>query len=220
MGDASHIDYASFWVTGTDTDVGKTIVSSLLVTAFGSSYWKPVQSGILTGTDTDYVREVTELTQDHFIPEVYRLTQPLSPHLSSQIDHVEISLDAFHRPDSSLIKNKVLIIEGAGGVMVPLNSRYFVIDLIKKIPAPVILVCRSALGTINHTLLSIEALRSRGIPIHGFIMNGAINHDNERAVVEYGNVRHLGSVPHLNCVDSLTLRRTWEEQGFKEQFLL
>jgi dethiobiotin synthase len=220
MGDTSHIDYTSFWVTGTDTDVGKTIVSSLLVTAFRSSYWKPVQSGTLTSTDTDYVRRLTDLTQVHFIPEVYRLTLPLSPHLSSRIDQVEISLDAFHRPDSSLVKNNVLIIEGAGGVLVPLNSQYFVIDLIKKIPAPVILVCRSTLGTINHTLLSIEALRSRGIPILGFIMNGAINHENERAVIEYGNIRHLGSIPNLNRLDRNTLRRTWEEQGFKEHFLL
>lgn len=210
--------YTSYWITGTDTDVGKSVVSAMFVTALESSYWKPVQSGILTGTDTEFVEQVSGLTKDHFIPEVYKTTQPLSPHLSARIDGITIDMNAFHKPDTSVIKNKRLVIEGAGGVLVPLNSDKYVIDLIKQIVAPVIIVCRSALGTINHSLTTIEALRSRDIPIKGFIMNGAKNVENERAVREYGQIEHLGSVPELSKVDRKTLLQIWKDEGFETHF--
>lgn len=210
--------YSTYWVSGTDTDVGKTLVSAMIVTALQASYWKPVQSGILTGTDTEFVKQVSELPSEHFIPEIYRTTQPLSPHLSAKIDSIAIVNASLYPPDSALIKSKVLIIEGAGGVLVPLNSKEFVIDLIKHIPAPVIVVCRSTLGTINHTLLTIEALRSRNIPIKGFIMNGPKNVQNERAVHDYGQIKHLGSIPKLGKVDRNTLLRVWKEEGFDIHF--
>lgn len=210
--------YSSFWITGTDTDVGKSVVSAMLVTALESSYWKPVQSGVLTGTDTEFVAQVSGLTKDHFIPEVYKTTHPLSPHLSARIDGITIDLNAFYKPDSTVIKNNTLVMEGAGGVLVPLNSNSFVIDLIRQIIAPVIIVCRSTLGTINHSLTTIEALRSREIPIKGFIMNGPKNVENERAVRDYGQVEHLGSIPSLRKVDRQTLLRIWKEEGFETKF--
>lgn len=211
-------DYTSFWITGTDTDVGKSVVSAMLVTAMESSYWKPVQSGTLTGTDTEFVEQVSGLTKDHFVPEVYKTTQPLSPHLSARIDGITIDMKTFHKPDISVIKNKSLVIEGAGGVLVPLNSENFVVDLIKQIVAPVIIVCRSTLGTINHSLATIEALRSRDIPIKGFIMNGPKNVENERAVRDYGQIEHLGSIPKLGKVDRKSLLQVWKDEGFETHF--
>lgn len=210
--------YNSYWITGTDTDVGKSLVSAMMVSAMESSYWKPVQSGTLTGTDTEFVAQVSGLTKDHFIPEVYKTTQPLSPHLSARIDGISIDMNAFHKPDVSVIKNNTLVMEGAGGVLVPLNSQKFVIDLIKQISAPVIIVCRSALGTINHSLATIEVLRSRDIPIKGFIMNGPKNVENERAVMDYGQVEHLGSIPELSKVDRQTLIQVWKDEGFESHF--
>lgn len=210
--------YISYWITGTDTDVGKTLVSAMVVSALQSSYWKPVQSGTLSGTDTDFVKQVSGLTPDHFIPEVYKTTQPLSPHLSARIDNISIDLDAFHEPDGALIKNRTLIIEGAGGVLVPLNDSKFVVDLMIRIPAPVIVVCRSTLGTINHSLTTIEALRARNIPIKGFIMNGPRNPENERAVREFGQIQHLGSIPNLQKVDRNTLQKVWLDEGFAAHF--
>jgi len=212
--------YTSYWITGTDTDVGKSVVSAMLVTAMESSYWKPVQSGTLTGTDTEFIERVSGLTKDHFIPEVYKTRQPLSPHLSARIDDITIDIDAFHKPDISVIKNNTLVMEGAGGVLVPLNSHKYVIDLIKQITAPVIIVCRSALGTINHSLTTIEALRSRDISIKGFIMSGPKNVENERAVKEYGQIEHLGSIPKLGKVDRKTLLQIWKEEGFDTHFSL
>lgn len=212
--------YRSYWITGTDTDVGKSVVSAMLVSSMESSYWKPVQSGTLSGTDTEFVKHVSGLANDHFIPEVYKTTQPLSPHLSAKIDGISINLDTFHEPDSSVIKNGILVMEGAGGVLVPLNSDKFVIDLIKQIYAPVIVVCRSALGTINHSLTTIEALRSRGIPIKGFIMNGPKNVENECAVRDYGQIDHLGSIPRLDKVDRKTLLQIWKDEGFETHFNL
>ncbi len=210
--------YKSVWVTGTDTDVGKSVVAAMLVTALESSYWKPIQSGTLTGTDMEFVKQVSGLTKDHFIPEVYKTTQPLSPHLSAKIDNITIDLDSFHEPDAAVIKNKYLIIEGAGGVLVPINAENYVIDLIKQIAAPVVIVCRSTLGTINHSLTTIEALRSRGIPIKGFIMNGPKNLENELAVKDYGQIEHLGSLPKLDKVDRATLLKIWKEEGFETHF--
>ncbi len=214
----SNQDYELFWVTGTDTDVGKSVVSAMLVTALGASYWKPVQSGTHTVTDKDYVKGISGFSDDHFIGEVYKTTQPLSPHLSATLDGVTIELNAFRRPHTSMIKNNRLIIEGAGGVLVPLNSDKYVIDLIKQITAPVIIVCRSTLGTINHTLTTLEALRSRGIPIKGFIMNGPKNIENERAVRDYGQVQHLGSLPLLQKVDRDGLLKIWHDEGFDSHF--
>lgn len=209
----------SFWVTGTDTDVGKTLACAMLQVGTKGSYWKPIQSGTIEGTDTETMIRLTDMDRTHFIPEVYRLTQPLSPHRAAEIDGVTIRLDSFHRPDTRLIKNQTLIIEGAGGILVPINSDEYIIDLMKTVVAPVILVCRSTLGTINHTLMSIEILRNHGLTIHGFIINGPENISNRDAIVHYGEIRHLASIPVLTKVNSAVLYNLWIENRLEEKLM-
>ena len=166
----------TYIVTGTDTEIGKTVVSAMLTLALRACYWKAVQSGTQDGTDTKSVQEMTGLPDHHFIPESYVLSQPLSPHRSAELDGTEINLTNLSKiPDT----DRPLIIEGAGGLMVPLTRQALLIDLFQKWnmaeeKAPLILVSRTGLGTINHTLLSIEALKTRSIPILG---SGAINYD-------------------------------------------
>ena len=133
-------------------------------------YWKPIQSGLDEITDTEWVREHTGLPDDHFFSETYRLTLPLSPHASALHDGVRIDLDYFHVPEIPALGH--LIIEGAGGVMAPLNETHLMTALIKRLGAPVLLIARSSLGTINHTLLSLEQLRREGIDVMGVVING------------------------------------------------
>ncbi|NJK64220.1 MAG: dethiobiotin synthase [Synechococcaceae cyanobacterium SM2_3_1] len=190
------------FVSGTDTDVGKTVISSLLTLGLGALYWKPVQSGLFPLTDTEYVRQVTRLDPSHFLPERFRLSQPLSPHASAAIDGVNIKLADFWIPSHS---KPYLVVEGAGGLLVPLNRKDLMIDLIRYLELPVCLVARSTLGTINHTLLSIAALRQANIPIWGVILNGPRNRSNREAIIHYGQVTVLGEVDMLNPVNPETL---------------
>jgi len=156
------------FITGIGTDVGKTIVSAVLVEKFKTDYWKPVQSGDLANSDTIKVQSLVSNTRSVFHPEAYRLTQPFSPHKSADLDKIAIKLDGFVLPQTT---NR-LIIEGAGGLMVPLNNKDMIIDLIKKLDAEVVLVSRNYLGSINHTLLSVDALITRGINIKAIVFNG------------------------------------------------
>jgi dethiobiotin synthetase len=197
-----------FFVTGTDTNVGKTVVSALLTLGLGAAYWKPVQSGLEPLTDTDYVRQVTGLDDSHFFPECYRLTQPLSPHAAAAIDGLEIALTDFQLPSTP---KPHLIVEGAGGLMVPLNSQAFIIDLIRQFQLPVCLVTRSTLGTINHTLLSLAQLRRAGVPILGVIINGPKNPSNREAIVHYGQVPVLAELEPLAAVNATTLRQAYRQ---------
>lgn len=192
-----------FFVTGTDTNVGKTVISAMLTLGLGAAYWKPIQSGLDDITDTEFVRRVTQLDDSHFIPEQFRLTQPLSPHAAAAIDRTIISLTDFHLPQTD---KPHLIVEGAGGLMVPLNDRDLIIDLIRWLNLPVCLVARSSLGTINHTLLSIEQLRRSQIPILGVILNGTPNPSNRAAIAHYGQVPILGEVDRLDAIDPTTLK--------------
>ncbi|MFM7428023.1 MAG: dethiobiotin synthase [Elainella sp.] len=196
-----------FFVTGTDTNVGKTVTSAMLTLGLNAAYWKPVQSGLEPITDTDYVRQVTQLDESHFLPERVRLTEPLSPHASAAIDGIEISLADFQLPTST---QSHLVVEGAGGLLVPLNDRDFVIDLIKRLDLPVCLVARSSLGTINHTLLSIAALRRAEIPILGVILNGDKNPGNRAAIAHYGQVPILGELEPLAQVNPATLKQAFD----------
>jgi dethiobiotin synthetase len=195
------------FITGTDTNVGKTVVAALLTLGLDAVYWKPIQSGLDPISDTDYVRQVTELDETHFIPERFRLTQPLSPHAAAAIDGVQIALSDFQLPATT----KPLIVEGAGGLMVPLNSQDYIIDLIKALELPVCLVCRSSLGTINHTLLSIAQLRRYEIPILGVILNGVKNPSNRAAIAHYGQVAILGELEPLDPVNSVTLKQAFDQ---------
>lgn len=195
-----------FFVTGTDTDVGKTVVSAMLTLGLKAAYWKPVQSGLEPITDTDYVRQVTGLDRSHFIPERFRLTQPLSPHASAAIDGVQINLSDFQLPS---VSKPHLIVEGAGGIMVPLNDRNLIIDLIQHLGLPVCLVARSTLGTINHTLLTLAQLRRAEIPILGVILNGVKNPSNRAAIEHYGQVPILGEVEPLAAINPDTLKQAF-----------
>lgn len=176
-----------FFVTGIGTDVGKTIVSAILVEAIQADYWKPIQAGELDNTDTMKVRSLVSNTKSVFYPETYRVSSPLSPHAAAEKDRIVIDLDNIVSPNT----NNTLIIEGAGGILVPLNSKALVIDLIEKLKAEVILVSRNYLGSINHTLLSIAALKSRNIPITGIVFNGKSTPSSEEFILNYTGLKCL-----------------------------
>jgi len=199
---------SQFFITGTDTNIGKTVVSAMLTLGLGYAYWKPIQSGLTPITDTEFVRSVTGLDGSYFIPERYSLTQPLSPHAAAKIDGVEISLSDFQLPSTD---KPGLIVEGAGGLMVPLNEQDLMIDLIRSLNLPVCLVTRSTLGTINHTLLSIAALRQAKIPILGVIINGQKNQSNRDAIAHYGKVPILAELEPLATITPTTLKTVFHQ---------
>jgi dethiobiotin synthase len=206
------------FVTGTDTGVGKTVVSALLCAALDGTYWKPVQTGSRQGTDRHTVRTLAVLMHEDEIPEVYCLPEPVSPHLAARWTGVRLRLDAFRRPQ--IPESKWLIVEGAGGVMVPLNDTEFMRDLIKYLGFPVVLVARTALGTINHTLLSLEALGHAGINVLGVVLNGEESKDNREAIQQFGKVPILGWVPPLTRISRQELCRIFDERFDKTYFPL
>lgn len=186
-------------VTGTDTDIGKTVAAAGLTAALGASYWKPVQAGVEGGTDSG---TVARLAPDaRILPEAYRLATPASPHLSARLDGIAIDPGAFALPEV----NGRLVVEGAGGLMVPLSEEFLLIDLFARWRAPVVLCARTALGTINHSLLSVEALKARHIPIAGILFVGEPHAENERVIPRLAEVAPLGRLPRLDPLDSTSL---------------
>ncbi|MDA7965043.1 dethiobiotin synthase [Ruegeria sp.] len=181
-------------VTGTDTGVGKTVFAAGLTAALGATYWKPVQSGLEDATDT---ATVTDLSGAKTLPEAYRLNMPASPHLSAEDMGLEIDLSRLALPQVE----GPLVVEGAGGVMVPLNREHFFLNLFARWQAPVVLVARTALGTINHTALSLMALRNAGCKVVGVAFIGEAEPDVEQTIAQMCNTRHLGRLPHI---DNLT----------------
>ncbi|EPR12859.1 dithiobiotin synthetase [Sphingobium indicum IP26] len=194
-----------FIVTGTDTDIGKTVFAAGLAGALGAYYWKPVQAGVDPEGDKERVAALSGLPASHILPEAYRLTTPASPHLAARIDGVEIDLDRLALPKV----DGPLVVEGAGGLMVPVSETLLMIDLFAFWGAPVILCARTGLGTINHSLLSIEALRARAIPVAGIAFIGEPHEENERIVPLLGKVPSLGRLPHLDPLDAESLRTTF-----------
>lgn len=180
-------------VTGTDTGVGKTVFAAGLTATLGATYWKPVQSGLEDATDSQIV---ANLSGRPVLPETYLLNLPASPHLSAEDMGVEIDLDQLSLPQIS----GSLVVEGAGGVMVPLNRKAYYLDLMARWQAPVILVARTALGTINHTTLSLMALRDAGCPVVGVAFVGAAEPEVEETIVQMSRVAHLG---RLDMIDEL-----------------
>ncbi len=184
------------FVTGTDTGVGKTVVSAMLKVGLDAHYWKPIQSGSDEGTDSDWIESVAtnplDLLQTKVVPEVYSLRAPLSPHAAARLEGIRIDLDPINLPRIS-----PLIVEGAGGVMVPINENKLMLDLIQKFSLPTVVVARSGLGTINHTLLTVEKLLSAGVDVFGVVMNGPRNRANKSAIEHYGNVRVIAEIPEL-----------------------
>lgn len=196
------------FVTGTDTGVGKTLLSALLCAALDGIYWKPVQTGALEGTDRQTVMRLAELPEGRTLPERYLFDLPVSPHLAAQQRAVRIDLSQIQLPSHD--PGSRIIVEGAGGVLVPLNDNELMIDLIQHLRVGVIVACRTSLGTINHSLLTIAALRDRKIEVKGVVMLGSENRDNERAIAHYGNVPVVGRVPHLEAINRRVLVEIYE----------
>jgi dethiobiotin synthetase len=193
-------------VTGTDTEIGKTVFAAGLADLLGASYWKPIQSGLDGETDSEIVARLGGLSGDRIWPERYRLTTPVSPHQSAAIDGVSIDANALDVPD---IDGRSLVIEGAGGLMVPLDRSTLYIDVFARWRIPVVLCARTSLGTINHSLLSIDALRHRGIELLGVAFIGESHPESERAICEIGRVRRLGRLPRLSPLTRDTLREAF-----------
>lgn len=203
-----------FFVTGTDTGVGKTLVSALLCAGLDAKYWKPIQTGAREGTDRQTVMRLAGLSRDRTLPEVYRFAPPVSPHLASKRADVQIDLRKITVPESA--DSEALIVEGAGGALVPINDRQFMTDLMKHLGIPVILVSRTSLGTINHTLLSLAALRAARIEVRGVVMSGKKNDENRKAIEKYGQTPVIGFVPPLRRIDPVTLKRTFRRYFDRE----
>ena len=193
------------FITGTDTDVGKTVACSWAMIHTNARYWKPVQAG-LDQTDEATVRALSEAADDRFVATTYSLPEPLSPHESARRAGVEIDMATLNLPNDG-----PLIVEGAGGLMVPLNDEFQIIDLMKKFGLPAILVCRTTLGTINHSLLSLEALRARDIPIAGVILCGPDIPHNRAAIETYGNARVIAHIPPLDPLTRAALEAVTPE---------
>jgi dethiobiotin synthetase len=191
-----------FIVTGTDTGIGKTHFAAALAGALDGAYWKPIQAGLDEPTDSETVAAFSGLPADRILPEAWRLTSPLSPHRAAGIDGVAIDPAALTPPPT----DRPLVIEGAGGLLVPINDDTLFIDLFARWGLPVILCARTALGTINHSLLSIEALRARGITIHGIAFIGDGNEDSEATIARIGKVHRLGRLPWIDPLTPRMLR--------------
>ncbi|WP_170461492.1 dethiobiotin synthase [Ruegeria arenilitoris] len=190
-------------VTGTDTGVGKTVFSAGLTAALGAQYWKPVQSGLEDETDSQIV---ARLSGQPVLPEAYLLNLPASPHLSAEAEGVEIDLDRLTLPQT----DRPLVVEGAGGVMVPLTRQAYYLDLFARWQAPVILVARTALGTINHTTLSLMALRDAGCPVVGVAFIGDPEPGVEQTIIQMSQVPHLGRLGRIETLTPDTLRHAFE----------
>ena len=200
-------------VCGTDTDVGKTVVSALLVQGLNAHYWKPVQCGLENGEgDRERLGRWLRIQPDRLLPEAYRFSDPVSPHWAAElasgdpgrpgapIDPARLALPPLNGP---------LVVESAGGLLVPLRRDWLQIDQIQRWGLPVLLVGRSGLGTLNHTLLSLEALQRRRIPVLGLLLNGPEHTDNPRTLAQLGGVPLLGCLPPLASLDAAGLAAQW-----------
>jgi dethiobiotin synthetase len=202
-------------VTGTDTGIGKTVFAAGLAGALDGVYWKPIQAGVEEETDRATVLRLSGLSPDRILPEAYVLRTPASPHLAAERDGIVIDPDALVLPDI----DRPLVVEGAGGLMVPLNRKVTYVDLMARWNARVVLCARTTLGTINHSLLSVEALRNRGIAIAGIVFIGDENQESERIIAELGQVRHLGRLPYLDPLTGPSLRAAFARHFRIEDFL-
>ena len=189
------------FLTGNGTDVGKTLIAAILCQALGAEYWKPVQCGSLERSDSDLVRELVTNISFKCHPEGLRLKAPMSPHAAAALEGRKIGLAELIAP----ITDNLLLIEGAGGLMVPLNQYELMLDLIAALEAEVVVVSRNYLGSINHTLLTLEALKARGLPIAGIIFNGGSTPSSEDIIQSYSKIRCLGHVPQLKRIDAETV---------------
>ena len=196
-----------FVVSGTDTDIGKTVFAAGLAGMLGARYWKPVQSGLPGDSET-----VAALAGVEIVPEAWRLKLPASPHQSAAQEGIAIDPDALMPPDGPLV------IEGAGGLMVPLNRKTLLLDVFARWRIPLILCARTRLGTINHTLLSIEAIRTRNIPLQGVAFIGDANEESEGIIAEIGKVKRLGRLPMIAPLTPARLKTIFAANFSLEDF--
>lgn len=203
-------------ITGTDTDVGKTAVAAMLTLALDGYYWKPIQSGTRDGTDAKRVAELTGLPRERMLPERFVLTEPLSPHRAAEMDGVEIDIAALTLP--RVPNGAWLIVEGAGGIFVPVNRGALQVHLFARWATPIVVVARTSLGTINHTLLTLEALRQRRLQVLGIVFVGASLPDTERTIVEFSGVKRLGRLPFLSRLDAANLREMFATHFNRDDF--
>ncbi len=200
-------------VCGTDTDIGKTVISSLLVQGLNAIYWKPIQSGLDEGGDTARVSNLLSLPPSRCLPETYKFRAAVSPHWAAEKENRLIEPSKIKLP----IISQNLIIETAGGVLVPLTRNFLQIDLIQKWDLPIILVAKSGLGTLNHTLLTIEALKKREIPILGIVLNGELHEDNPKTLEQLANIPIIAQLPHLNSLSAKKLLEQWVKQDLEKR---
>ena len=203
-------------VTGTDTGIGKTVFAAALTGALGAYYWKPVQAGLEPdGTgDADAVARLSGQPRAHILPEAWRLATPCSPHRAAEIDGVTIDPDALMPPQV----DGALVIEGAGGALVPVTRTFTFADVFGRWGLPTVLVARTELGTINHSLLSLEALRRRGVPVLGIAFVGDENADSEATIAAMGEVKRLGRLPRLATLNPQTLAEAFASNFRVEDF--
>ncbi len=200
-------------ICGTDTDVGKTIVSSFFVQGLKGIYWKPIQSGTEEGTDTKTVCNLLSLEPNSYLPERYKFKAPVSPHWAAEQESAFIEPSNLKLPDL----DKLIIIETAGGLMVPLNRDWLQIDQLKAWGAPIILVARTGLGTLNHTLLSLEALKNRNLDVLGIVLNGPPHKDNPKTLEQFGDTKILASLPIFDEVNAKVLSQEWHKQQLDQK---
>jgi dethiobiotin synthetase len=199
---------SGYFVTGTDTNVGKTLVAAALTLAFKGYYWKPVQSSLADfPADTKTVQQLTELSDEHFFPNSYALQANLSPNQAAALENITINMFAC----TLAAPRYPLIVEGAGGVMVPLNAEQNMLDLMEELALPIVIVARGTLGTINHTLLTIQALRQRRLKIHGIVYSGELHNENQKNIEEWSGVRTLFHLPQFAELTNNNFQ-TWVRQ--------
>ncbi|MHB8639750.1 MAG: dethiobiotin synthase [Candidatus Acidiferrales bacterium] len=205
------------FITGTDTNVGKTVVCAMLCAALDAIYWKPIQTGTREGTDRASVIRLAQLPKNRALPEAYRFAPPVSPHLAARLARVRIDLRKIRLPQIAPSEN--LVVEGAGGVLVPVNSIQLMTDVMAHLALPVLLVARTSLGTINHTLLSIAALHAAELDLRGVILVGKPNRENRAAIEHYGEIEVVGAMPMLAKINRAALVRVFRKYFRREAFL-
>ncbi|RZK48446.1 MAG: dethiobiotin synthase [Pedobacter sp.] len=200
-----------YFITGIGTGVGKTLIATILTEFLQADYWKPIQSGDLHNSDSRFITKHLSNNKSKIHPETYKLNTPLSPHASAKLDNIYIEMNAIQLPATT----NHLIVEGAGGLFVPLNQEYFIIDLIKKLDIPVILVCQNYLGSINHSILSIEALNKFHIQIAGIIFNGESNPESEIIITQHAKAPIIGHIPILPSITKQTIQEAGKHINWK-----
>ena len=215
------------FITGTDTGVGKTVTAAALMHRYRAAaplrYWKPIQTGIEEDDDTAVVRDLGGCAEQEIFDQGARLPRPVSPHLAARLHGSAIDVESMIQLVAGERPQTRWIVEGAGGVLVPLNSKEKMIDLMARLGLPAVVVARSRLGTINHTLLTLEALRSRALVVAGVVMVGELNSDNRAAIEEFCNVPVLAEMPRFAVLTSAALgpwsREHFDREGRLAEFL-